>query len=208
MPENQRKDPRKEISRSEVENSIMLLKKAGFFAEYAMLPPQAIYDTLHQKRIQEAKTYMKEEHDPGMQLYPYEIAALDDTKMVYFDTEYGVIKGNNAYIELIERFGKATGGRLQPINISETWESDTGAIAVQFESKGEKIIFHPTYIDDWVADELFHTISEHIKGDSQFYVCIDEQSGAGAGQDIGCMYLTVAEKQFLEKTFGWELHKL
>jgi hypothetical protein len=196
------------FGQKEVEGAIEVLRQAGFFRQYTRLSRSEIYDLLHQERIKQYSVIFEREYDPGMNLNPYQIACLDHTKMVYFDTEADVMNGNNVYVDLIRAIAEASDGEIQPVNISEVWETDNGPITVQFQSKGESIVFHPEYMDDWVADELFHTISDLVQGDFRFYVCQDEHTQLGCGQDVGVVRLTKGEVEFLEKACSWKFYKL
>ncbi len=201
-------DQKKTFGQKDVEGTIAILRQAGFFQQYDGLPAAEIYDLLHQKRIKQYSATFGRPYDPGMDLKPYEIACLDERKMVYFDTEAGVMKGNGVYAALIESFATASGGQMQAMQATESWETDKGPITVRFQSHGETVVFHPEYLGDWVADELFHVVSARVQGDSRFYACHDEQTQLGCGQDAGIMRLTKEEMQKLEKAFAWKFHQL
>jgi hypothetical protein len=201
-------DQKKNSSQREVEGTIAILRQAGFFQQYDGLPAAEIYDSLHRKRIKQYSSTFGRPYDPGMDLKPYEIACLDERKMVYFDTEEGVMKENDVYVALIESFATASGGQMLAIQATEAWKSDKGPITVRFQSHGKTVVFRPEYLDDWVADELFHVVSASMQGNARFYVCQDEQTQLGCGQDVGIMRLTKEEMQKLEKAFAWKFHQL
>ena len=195
----------KEPGIDSVKQTIIVLRKHGFFEKYSTLSNDQVFDTLHQQRIAEFSKMFERYYDPGMELETFQILMLDRKKVVYGDGEAGVGKGNNAYVSLLQAFSAASGGLFNPKNIIEKWETGEGPIQVSFINQDEKIMFEPDYTNDWLSEKVFEVINQQMikNGKEKFYLFL-EKDGLGLGQYFLYIRMTELQKKGLEKTFGWK----
>ncbi|MCV9928715.1 hypothetical protein OIU83_13680 [Flavobacterium sp. LS1R49] len=205
------KEPKKNLSKDKavlmknkvIENTT-ILRKSGFFKNYEKLSNTEIFKKLHSIRKIEYSKLFEKEHDPGMELDEFDLACLDDTKVIFIDLEAGVCKENKVYEEVINLHSKLTDYVFNPKNIKETWNSETGSIEVEFELDKKKINFKPEFRDDWLDEIVFRICKEKIKEKNIRIVDCLGDDGYGFGQSIAIMRLTKEEQENLEKQFKWK----
>ncbi|MBD3584096.1 hypothetical protein [Flavobacterium selenitireducens] len=195
------------VSKQEVEKNIAILRKCGFFADMITLSDQEVFDQLHSNRIAVYSKIFEKTYDPGMNLDEFELACLDNHKMIYIDLEADVCAENKVYKDVILMFSNISDGKFIPKNIKESWHSDSGPISVEFELDNEIINFNPKFSDDWLDQKVFEICRKQIEAKGLRIVeCLGE-SEFGYGQAISFMKLTDSQQTILEKNYRYKFRE-
>lgn len=195
---------RREIPKEEVVKSIELLKKAGFFENYKQLSAEKTFDTIYELRKKEYREIFEGNYDPEMNLGPIDIAQYDKSKLLFLDLEADVFNGNEVYKFVINRFAELSGGKFNPIDINETWESNGGPIKISFVSDNQLTEFEPKYNNDWLHESVFTVCREKITEKKVRLVYCLGKDGYGYGQAVALMRLTESEQKILENGLNWK----
>lgn len=205
---NQRKETHnnteKKISKEKVIQDISILRKCGFFEEFQNLTDIEVFDKLHARRIKEYSEMFEKLYDPGMNIDEFELACLDNHKMIYIDLEADVSSENHVYKDVINMFSLLSKGTFDPENIEEKWLSHSGPIKVKFKFNNEIVGFEPKYSDDWLDSKVFEICMDKIKTKNiRIVECLGENK-YGYGQSVAFMRLTETEQKILEKEYHYK----
>ena len=192
------------IPKEEVVKNIGLLKKAGFFNDCKKLSAEETYNSIYKLRKKEYKEIFESDYDPEMNLEPIMIAEYDKNKLLFLDLEADVFNGNNVYKFVINRFSELSDGKFNPIELTETWESNDGPIKVSFISDNELTEFEPEYNNDWLHESVFTICKKKLAEKEVPLVYCLGNDGFGYGQAIAIMRLTKSEQKILENGLNWK----
>lgn len=185
-------------------SNLKILRKAGFFQDFESLSDAELLEAIRKKRKEEYSEMFGQDYEPEDFSHLIELLSQDDKKFLDIDLEADVLNGNNVYVSLLEDFAKASNGYFNPIDIKETWVSDEGPIEVSFSSNGQKIVFEPEYMEDWIDGRIFSLINDEMKKvcNEHFQVCSGPDD-EWFGQNIIHIRVTEEEKLFLEENLNW-----
>jgi len=196
---------KKSKEENNLEQTISVLRKAGFFEKYTDKTDKEVIKILHKKRINDYTQLYKSYYDPGMSLSAIELASLDEDKMLYLDLEADVCNENKIYCEVIKMFDKLGKEDFNPTQISEFWESETGPIHVSFVQGSDTTKIDPTYLDDWLHESVFIECQKQIEKKGKYRLVYSlGVDGYGYGQSVVLMRLTIKEQNVLERAFDWK----
>lgn len=193
-----------QISKEDVIEKIEVFRQAGFFEKYDGLSNSEVYDKIYEERKKYYSEIFERPYDPGMDLEAIDLAAYDKKKVLFLDLEADVGKDNDVYVEVIKSYSELSNFIFKPIEIVETWESETGPIEVSFKSNDSTITFSPAYQYDWLDVSVFILCQKELnKKGIRIVDCLDED-GSGYGQAIAMMRLTEEEQKILENGLNWK----
>lgn len=180
------------------------LRQAGFFKNFESLTDAELLETLRKRRKEEYSEMFGYDYTPADFSDLTELLLQDDTKFLDIDLEADVLNGNNVYVSVLQDFAKASNGHFNPIEVKEVWSSDEGPIEVSFLSNGEKIVFEPEYLDDWIDGQVFDVINVEMKKvcNETFMFCSGPKD-EWFGQNVIHIRLTENEKQLLKEKLNW-----
>ncbi len=204
---NQNMIPKKKISKENVLKDISILRKCGFFEDLKKLNDEEVFEKLHLNRIEKYSKIFEKKYDPGMELDEFDLACLDERKMIYLDLEADVCAENNVYTNVIEMFSNLSNGSFKPQNITEKWQSPSGPITIEFKLDDEIIKFNPKYSEDWLDSKVFEICQEKTKAkNTRIVECLGE-SRYGYGQNIAFMRITETEQKILKDNYKYKFRE-
>jgi len=182
------------------------LQTVGFFQDALDLDDDALIEHLEKRRMK-VHGLSKDERgtpslpldlDPTHRLSELWVAQLDTKRVWWEDLEADVCQDNDVYAKDLRKWAAISCGAFKPTRISETWESETGPITVEFTLNGERHTLHPEYQDDWedvgILDSINHLIE---RTGCQFCMVKTPDTSALV------LALTEEERHHLTEKRGW-----
>ncbi|WP_426447988.1 stalk domain-containing protein [Paenibacillus sp. S-38] len=79
------------------------------------------------------------------------------------DTEADVGKGNDVYVQALQRWREISRGAFQPTDIVESWGSEEGPVTVSFTLNGERKTVYPLFYNDFMDIEIIRELNRMIR---------------------------------------------
>jgi hypothetical protein len=177
---------------------VRILRRLGFFQS-----EQALSD---EDLCKQLTTRIKDQHGNwvgNLVKYPVLIAAMDETRVYWGDTECDIGKDNNAFIGILNDWASISRGLFKPERIIERWAEDEKSVIVEFQLNGTSCQMKPETMEDYLDLNILKKVNKSIVNTGgQFYIAT-----CNYGQDYSLVFLTKEEKAMLTREAGWRWEK-
>lgn len=174
---------------------VQYYRQLGFLQEYANLSDADLVEELA-SLWQEDMASALDVSNPYIDLY---LLKWDSERVWWHDIESDVCQGNEMYSAAIENWSDISGDIFLPEDISETWESDTGPVWIDFTLNGIHHRIQPCYLDDYIDLNILNQINQLISETGYRF----EACNTGS-QEAFVALLSSKEKLKLERERGWQ----
>ena len=144
------------------------LRDIGLFADLKGLSDQELGEELEAALTEEWGQPIPE-NDPLFELF---VAALDRTRVWWGDLEADVGDGSGVYASVLEEWATVSAGSFEPDQIEETWDAETGPVAVRFTLDGEEVELAPEYLEDWIDPRIITPINERMAASGRQFTLV------------------------------------
>lgn len=129
----------------------------------------------------------------------WQVAAYDESRVWWEDTEAGVLAGNDAYPKVIRAWAAISRGALQPRYVVEEWASEQGPVRVELSlRRGGRHVLRPRVIDDYYDLGILTQINEFLDPNGPRFVIVERFD-----QTAVVLAVTEAERRLLETERRW-----
>ena len=129
----------------------------------------------------------------------WRVAAYDESRVWWEDTEADVLFGNDAYAKVIRAWAAISRGALQPRYVVEEWASEEGPVRVELSLRGgRRHVLRPRLIDDYYDLGILSQINGLLDADGPQFVIVERFD-----QTAVVLAVTRAERRLLETERGW-----
>lgn len=129
----------------------------------------------------------------------WQVAAYDESREWWKDTEADVLAGNDAYATVIREWAAISRGALQPRYVVEEWASEHGPVRVELSLRGGgRHVLRPRVIDDYYDLGILTQINQLLDPDGPHFVVVERFD-----QTAVVLAVTDAERRLLESERGW-----
>ena len=139
-------DPLPPSTDATTEARVAALRDAGLFADRATLTDAELARDVDAS-IEERWSGSLQPDDP---LRDLAIAEQDHARVLWIDLEADVAEANDVYVGLIGDLAAISVGDFSPVDVVESWDSDTGPIRVEFSTESGPQVLEPAYLEDWI----------------------------------------------------------
>lgn len=167
----------------------------GFFQSHTNSSDDALAQALANLWAEDMSTPL-DPSDPYIDLH---FLKWDEERVWWHDTEADVCVGNEVYAAALEEWSDISQGVFIPEAITETWETETGPIWIDFTLKEIQHRIQPQYLDDWIDLSVLNQINHLIEGTGYRFEA--PQTGE---QMAFVTVLSTEDKIKLQRERGWQ----
>ncbi|HWB12672.1 MAG TPA: hypothetical protein VG826_25830 [Pirellulales bacterium] len=178
---------------------LSFFRRMGFFAEFGDRPDGDVARELYELQMEKWGTGFIGE-GPMADL---ELLAWDRKRVWWEDTEADIGPGNRVYESVLRQWAKISRGAFEPIDVSESWGSESGPVRVSFTFRGTRLAVTARYLDDYLDLSIVRQINAIISDTQLAYEVFEEFD-----QTAFVVVLNAAHRALLETERAWRFREL
>lgn len=179
--------------RAAVVEAVAALRRVGFFAADL----RSDHDLAAHLAAEHEELCGEPLERPGPAL-DWRVAAYDEARVWWEDTEADVLAGNDAYRQVIPAWAAVSRGAFAPEEVTEVWETPQGPVRVEVSLAGRRHTLSPRVVDDYYDLGVVTQINDLLELGSPRFAVVEQFD-----QTAVVLALTDDERRFLETERGW-----
>ncbi len=142
-----------------LDHFVRFYRAQNFFEKYAALSDAEFADLL----MRWYAAAWAQPLDPSEFVTELRLLSSDETRVWWRDLHANVARGKNVYVTVLQAWSAIARGKFLPDEISETWDSEQGPIALAFLLDDEKVRVYPRPMGDEIDLGILPPINRLIE---------------------------------------------